>query len=80
MSGLLYPEILEVPVDVQIIETEHQILTSCLFECFKDSLHIFFYASFVRCLFAIRGKAMRSKVSREVPAPWYLLLMASHLH
>jgi hypothetical protein len=41
--GLLYLEALEVPVDVQIIETEHS-STSCLLECFEDSLHILFYA------------------------------------
>jgi hypothetical protein len=42
--GLLYHEVLEVPVDVQIIETEHHGSTSCLLECFEDPLHILFYA------------------------------------
>jgi len=42
--GLLYFEVFEAPVDVQIIETEHHGPTPCLLECFEDSLHISFYA------------------------------------
>ena len=62
--GLLYHEVLEVPVDVQIIETEHHGSTSCLLECFEDPLHIFFYAE-LRTL-ALRYPVQSHEVEEQV--------------